>query len=126
MSKASVHLLQAGVLQHSLQHLNALQFCFFKCQALKKTGKEGGNKDTLIVQEGSLSSPFTYLFEDYKSSFFCQMIVFLLPLDGISELFRYLPSQRTLVRGKEHKHLIPKSPSMRSLSSVVEVLVLCE
>lgn len=77
-------------------------------------------------RERPLSSPFIYLFEGDKSSFSCQMIVFLLPLDGIPELFHCLPSQRTLVRGKEHKHLTPRSPSMTSLSSVVEILVLCE
>lgn len=101
--------------------LNALQFWFLKCQALKmkKTGKERENKKILIVQEGPLSSPFIYLFEDNKNSFFCQMIVFLLPLDGIPELFHCLPSQRTLVRGREHKYLTPRSPSMTSLISVV-------
>jgi len=63
-------------------------YCGFVFITLKylKRGKGGAGKKILIVQEVPLISPAICLSED-GNFFFCQTRVFLLPLDGIRELF---------------------------------------
>lgn len=66
--------------------------------------------------EAPLISSAICVTEDGKNSFFDRVLVLLLPLDGIPELLRCLSSHGTFVRGKKHKHLIPGSSCMTSLS----------